>query len=105
MALEAAKIALRKANGVGVRFDTGKPTATQITHKEAYKVIAQLEREFAMRGCFSFSVCKTCSSWNPACNTSKAHGQCNGKTRWAYDTCSAHSPGPDNWGGNGGKTV
>lgn len=81
----------------GKKFSNGQ----KMSYKKAQGVLWELGSYFALKGCFSFGTCSTCSRFGNACSTSGVIGYCKGQEKHAFDACSEHS---DSGGGFGLET-
>lgn len=97
--LLCAKKALEKVvfekPSAGVITNRGKKNEAKMRYFEALEGMQKLHTYFALRGAFSFGVCKSCTKWTTKGHNSvgDAVGDCKriGKTVCCYNSCDQHS--------------
>lgn len=98
MVFELVKRALADKAG-GVVFNRGEEIESRLSYKEAAVIMKSLSVYFATKGCYSLSICKTCTKWNPrACSNPDFGLCCMDKLKYAYETCQNHSKNKETWG-------
>lgn len=77
----------------GIVIAKGQPNEKKFTYTQAGLVLQNLENSAAIRGCFSFGVCYTCTKYDTMSFPSKFMGVCkiDHKEHGCYDTCDKHS--------------
>lgn len=63
----------------------------KLSYKKAQGILFDLHSYFALKGCFSFGPCETCSRFGNAVSTTGIIGECKGQERHCFETCSEHS--------------
>lgn len=78
----------------GKIMNKGTDNEVRMKYAKALKVNQKLYTQYAVKGCFSFGICGTCSEYNDSAYSSKTLGKCmanGGKEVSPYDTCNKHS--------------
>jgi hypothetical protein len=75
----------------GMVVNKGTDEEVKMKYKDAQKVLQRIESSYAVKGCNSFGICKTCTSFNSRGSSSGSFGKCEGKDVHCYDTCNKHS--------------
>lgn len=75
----------------GVVINKGTEQEFRVKYKTVLRTCNRIQDYFALKGAFSFGICKTCNSWDNSGCTPKTFGKCGGKAKHCYDTCSNHS--------------
>ena len=99
MFLEMAVKLMEEASG-GLKFNRGTDMESKLSYKQGVEIAKGLRTKYAMDCAFSFSICKTCTRFNPRQVSGEGFGCCaiNGPVKYQYDTCSKHSPNNETWG-------
>lgn len=79
--------------GAGITLAKGQKNERKVKYKDAKTDLQKLVDYFAQKGCFSFGVCETCTSFDTRGHENKCFGTCalNGKTCHIWNTCQQHS--------------
>ena len=75
----------------GIIIGKGQSNEVRIRYVKLKKRLEILHKFFALKGCFSYGVCQTCSKFNTTSSSTKEFGVCQNRTVHCYDTCSEHS--------------
>jgi hypothetical protein len=97
MFFKLAEKALADKTG-GAIFQKGTELESRMSYQQAIEVCKSLEAYFAVKGAFSFSICKSCNGFNPRCSSREHFGTCGDTLKYEFETCSRHTPNKEAWG-------
>ena len=98
MVLDMCERLLSDKSG-GVVFNKGTEFESKLSYKQALQGVQSLKDYFRAKGCFSFSICKSCERWKTDCHGNKDFGTCpKGTMKHKYETCGEHTPNKEAWG-------
>lgn len=98
MVLDICEKLLKDKPG-GVIFNKGTEVESKLSYKQALAGVRSLRDYFGVHGSLSFSICKSCKSWNNLGHGNKVFGSCRkGDMKHQYETCSEHTKNKETWG-------
>ena len=77
----------------GLIIAKGQPSETRVRYAEIKTQLRALMNSYALKGCFSFGICKDCEKFNNRASSIGENGRCiiSNKPVHQYDTCEHHS--------------
>lgn len=76
----------------GMKVKSKNGNEIKMRYADVKQILKDVENSFTYKGCFSFGICKTCSSFKSHMFAGrKNYGYCGDNMKHAFDTCSSHS--------------